>query len=104
MNAQTGTFLIVCVSALFILAGAFLSLLGMSYRYSEKTPLLKNAEWGLILIMLLSFVSAIVQANAVLHSAAALPVWMPTIILRILFFWVPLNYYLHVQNEKKEKS
>lgn len=90
-------------SALMMGAGVVLSVLGTLHDFNRKPDYLKRAETGLIVIQLLSFFSTAMQVFEMLHipQGEPLPVWTPTVIIRALFFWVPLNFYLYVKQIRK---
>ena len=95
--------LLVIISGCCQLAGAVLSLLGMRYRYAEKPRLILNAEWGLVAILLAATVTTTMQAaNIIAIPAIAKQVWLPTVAWRMLFLWVPLNYYRYTQELKRK--
>ena len=74
----------------------------MSYKSKEKPRLVRNAEWGLTAFLLATGMITIkrfVEALETPDLAEKIDLW--TVWIRILFLWVPINFYRHVQNLKK---
>ncbi len=92
---------LVVLGMLCPLSGAILGICAMRHGYAGKSQHLRNVEWGLIVVMLGAAASSFRLFNSMLQYPQIyrqIDLW--TVALRILFLWVPYNYYRHVRAKR----
>lgn len=96
---------LITVGGICQIVGAILCIVAMKYNYSNKSKYQRNAEWGLVVILLMGFSNTILEIRGLLSLAFFFPNPNHSILVfRILFLWIPANLFLHAMQSKKRQA